>query len=84
MFNIKSPQELYNLIKDIEFDNSILPFFDRMELFLYGCPCESENYWNQAVDEYKKLKISNFDKIKEELGESKINFYIEDLFLFEV
>jgi hypothetical protein len=84
MFKINSPQEFYNLIKDIELDNSIIPFFDRMELFLYGCACESENYWNQAVNEYKKLKNSNFNTIKEIIGESKISFYLEDLFLFEV
>jgi hypothetical protein len=82
---IKSPQQLYNIVKDIkDRDNSILPFIDRIELFLYGCPCEAENYWMQTLTEYKKLNNCDLSFIKRKFECDYIQIYLDDSLLFTI
>lgn len=82
---IKSPQQLYNIVKNIKNrDNSILPFIDRIELFLYGCPCESENYWLQTLTEYKKLNMCDLSFLKDNVQCDAIHIYLDDSLLFVI
>jgi len=82
---IKSPQQLYNIVKNIKNrDNSILPFIDRIELFLYGCPCEAENYWIQTLTEYKKLNACDLSFLKENAQCDIIHIYLDDSLLFVI
>lgn len=82
---IKSPQQLYNIIKDIkDKDNSILPFIDRIELFLHGCPCEAENYWTQTLTEYRRLNTCDLSFIKKKIECDYIQIYLDNSLLFTV
>jgi len=79
---IKTPQQFYTLIKNKEIDKSLLPFYDRIELFLYGCPCESESYWMQTISEYRKISRCDLECLKLELECDLIEFYLDDKPLF--
>jgi hypothetical protein len=81
---VKSPQQFYKIIKDNNLvKNNLIPFLDRMELFLFGCPCESELNWDQSVNEYKKISNIDIDHIKEFIGCSLIEFHLDDVKLYE-
>ena len=83
--NINSPQEFYNILKNSNNQNpQLIPFMDRIELFLYGCPCEAETHWEQSVSEYKKLSSLNLYYLKDIIGCQYINFYLDSTKLFEV
>jgi hypothetical protein len=82
---IKSPQHLYNIVINIKnIDNSILPFIDRYELFLHGCTCESENYWEQTLLEYRKLNKCDLLFIKQNKECELIDIYLDNSLLFTV
>jgi hypothetical protein len=82
---IESPHQFYKLIKDFDIKSiSLLPFQDRIELFLDGCPCEAEENWDQSVVEYKKLSRIDLSFIKEKVGCDKIIFYLDNSVLFEL
>lgn len=82
---INSPQQLYNIVKNIKNrDNSILPFIDRIELFLYGCTCEAENYWIQTLTEYKKLNACDLSFLKENTQSDIIHIYLDNSLLFTI
>ena len=79
---INSPQEFYLILKNTEYRNTKLnPFLDRMDLFLNGCPCDAEIYWEQTSLEYRKLHKINLDDLKSILKCDKINWYFEESFL---
>jgi len=54
-----------------------------MELFLFGCPCESELNWEQSVNEYKKISKIDLEHVKEHIGCSSIEFYLDGSKLFD-
>ena len=85
VLKINSPQEFYNILKKSNNQNpQLIPFMDRIELFLYGCPCEGETNWNQSVSEYKKLSNLDLSYLKDVIGCQSINFYLDGTMLFEV
>lgn len=82
---INSPQEFYKIVKTSNMDiKYLIPFMDRIELFLYGCPCESETHWDQTVLEYRKISKLNLDELKYKVGCTLIQFYLDDVKLFDV
>jgi hypothetical protein len=81
---VKSPQQFYKIIKDNNLiTNNLIPFLDRMELFLFGCPCESELNWEQSVNEYKKISKIDLGHVKSHIGCSSIEFYLDGTKLFD-
>ena len=62
----------------------LIPFMDRIELFLYGCPCEAETHWEQTVLEYRKISKLDLDELKYKVGCTLIQFYLDDVKLFDV
>jgi len=82
---INSPQEFYRIVKTSNMDiKYLIPFMDRIELFLYGCPCESETHWEQTVLEYRKISKLDLDELKYKVGCTLIQFYLDDVKLFDV
>jgi hypothetical protein len=82
---INSPQEFYKIVKTSNMDiKYLIPFMDRIELFLYGCPCEAETHWDQTVLEYRKISKLNLDELKYKVGCTLIQFYLDDVKLFDV
>lgn len=82
---VKSPQDLYHILKNINYkDDHLIPFMDRMELFLHGCACDSEKYWDQSISEYKKISKLNLSNLKKEIDCTTIQFYLESELLFSV
>lgn len=62
---IDSPQHLYVMIKDMEFEDiNLSNFRDYMFQFLEGCPCDAEENFNKAISFYKRLNTSNLDFLK--------------------
>jgi len=82
---INSPQEFYKIIKDSNLNiKYLIPFMDRIELFLYGCPCEAETNWDQTISEYRKISKLNLDELKNKIGCSTIKFYLDSIVLFDI
>ena len=82
---INSPQEFYRIVKTSNMDiKYLIPFMDRIELFLYGCPCEAETHWEQTVLEYRKISKLDIDELKYKVGCTLIQFYLDDVKLFDV
>lgn len=82
---INSPQEFYRIVKTSNMDiKYLIPFMDRIELFLYGCPCEAETHWEQTVLEYRKISKLDLDELKYKVGCTLIQFYLDDVKLFDV
>ncbi len=82
---VNSPQEFYKIVKTSNMDiKYLIPFMDRIELFLYGCPCEAETHWDQTVLEYRKISKLNLDELKYKVGCTLIQFYLDDVKLFDV
>jgi hypothetical protein len=82
---INSPQEFYKIVKTSNMDiKYLIPFMDRIELFLYGCPCEAETHWEQTVLEYRKISKLDLDELKYKVGCTLIQFYLDDVKLFDV
>ena len=80
-----SPQEFYRIVKTSNMDiKYLIPFMDRIELFLYGCPCEAETHWEQTVLEYRKISKLDLDELKYKVGCTLIQFYLDDVKLFDV
>jgi hypothetical protein len=76
----KSPQEFYFFIKNGNYDfPELYAFMDNMDLFLNGCPCESESYWGHVLDEYRYFRRRDFTNIKQTIGCSKIEFSFDNL-----
>lgn len=79
---IKSPQEFYIILQNENYSNSKLnPFIDRIELFLNGCPCDAELYWEQTTLEYRKINKIDLSDLKNQLKCDNINWFFEDLYL---
>jgi hypothetical protein len=79
ILKIESANELYTIVKDRPADlTCLVPFIDRMELFLYGCPCDSELHWDQAIIEYRKVHKLNLQPLKDRIGCTLIDFYLDD------
>jgi hypothetical protein len=79
ILKIESANEFYTLVKDRPSDLTCLtPFIDRMELFLYGCPCDSELHWDQAIIEYRKISKLDIQPLKNKIGCTLIHFYLDD------
>jgi hypothetical protein len=82
---VNSPQEFYKIVKTSNMDiKYLIPFMDRIELFLYGCPCEAETHWEQTVLEYRKISKLDLDELKYKVGCTLIQFYLDDVKLFDV
>jgi len=82
---VNSPQEFYKIVKTSNMDiKYLIPFMDRIELFLYGCPCEAETHWDQTVLEYRKISKLNLDELKYKVGCTLIQFYLDDVKLFDI
>ena len=82
---INSPQEFYRIVKTSNMDiKYLIPFMDRIELFLYRCPCEAETHWEQTVLEYRKISKLDLDELKYKVGCTLIQFYLDDVKLFDV
>jgi len=82
---VNSPQEFYKIVKTSNMDiKYLIPFMDRIELFLYGCPCEAETHWDQTVLEYRKISKLNLDELKYKVGCTSIQFYLDDVKLFDI
>lgn len=79
ILRIDSAHQLYNILgeRSDEF-KSFIPFIDRMELFLYGCPCDAEMHWDQAISEYKKVITMDLKNLKDKIGCTSIHFYLDD------
>lgn len=77
--SINSPQEFYLILKNVEYKNYKLnPFLDRIDLFLNGCPCDAELYWEQTSLEYRKLHKIDLSDLKVILKCDKINWFFEE------
>ena len=82
---VNSPQEFYKIVKTSNMDiKYLIPFMDRIELFLYGCPCEAETHWEQTVLEYRKISKLDLDELKYKVGCTLIQFYLDDVKLFDI
>jgi hypothetical protein len=82
---VNSPQEFYKIVKTSNMDiKYLIPFMDRIELFLYGCPCEAETHWDQTVLEYRKISKLDLDELKYKVGCTSIQFYLDDVKLFDI
>ena len=81
---INSPQEFYRIVKENNLTKqNLIPFLDRIELFLNGCPCESDVHWEQTTLEYRKLSQIDMTHIKESLGCTSLEFFLDDNKLFD-
>jgi hypothetical protein len=81
---INSPQEFYKIIKENNLTKqNIIPFLDRVDLFLNGCPCEAELHWEQTLQEYRKLSQIDLSHVKESIGCTSLEFYLEGNKLFD-
>ena len=79
ILKIESANELYTIVKDRPADlTCLVPFIDRMELFLYGCTCDSELHWDQAIIEYRKISKLDIQPLKNKIGCTLIHFYLDD------
>lgn len=79
----RSPQEFYFHLKKENLDFPQLhAFMDNMDLFLNGCPCDSESYWGHVMDEYRYFRRRDFTNIKESLKCEKIEFSYDNLKFF--
>lgn len=82
---VNSPQEFYKIVKDSGIDiKNLIPFIDRIELFLYGCPCEAETHWDQTILEYRKISKLNLDELKDKIGCNSIQFHLDGILLFNI
>ena len=79
---INSPQDLFKILKQVELNNSLVPFMDRMDIFINGCPCDAEENWDKVVTEYVKMKINDLSCLK--VDYNVIIFNLDSETLFEV
>jgi hypothetical protein len=81
---IKSPQHFFKVIKDFNIDYiKLVPFMDRVDLFLNGCPCDAETHWEQSLIEYKNISKIDLTEVKSVIGCTSIHFFIEEDKIFE-
>lgn len=82
---INSPQELYQIIKDLKIsDQVVIHFLGIMYLYIYGCPCDASTNWDNAVSLYKRMNESDLSKLKLEKNCDKIEFKLDGEILFIV
>lgn len=82
---ITTPLELHDLINKLEDEPGFLvPFMDKADLYLNGCACQAEEYWQQMVHEYRLLKNFDFNIVKEKLQYDVIKLYLEEELIAEV
>lgn len=80
---ISSPNQLYNIIKDLKIEDPILKKFkDHMFQFFNGCSCNAESNWNAAVVMYKLLNRS--ESLKSIVGATSIEIYLDQVRLFSL
>jgi hypothetical protein len=60
----------------------LLPFLDRLELFLNGCPCDSDLHWEQTEWEYRKIRSLDLSDLKQKLNVEKLDWYLNGQLLF--
>jgi len=82
---INSPQELYQLVKDLKMSDQIVThFMGIMYLYIHGCTCDATKNWDSAVIIYKTMKDADLSELKNEKKCDKIKFFLDNEFLFEV
>lgn len=79
---INSPQDLYKILKQVELNSSLVPFMDRMDIFINGCTCDAEENWDKVVTEYIRMKINDLSCLKENYN--LIIFNLDSETLFEI
>lgn len=85
MLIINSPQELYQICKDLKIsDPPIIHFMGIMYLYLHGCPCDAEKHWDSACLVYREMYKSDLSEFKSEKKCNKIQFNLDGKFLFEI
>jgi hypothetical protein len=85
ILEVQTPMELFEIIQSLNDDSGfIVPFLDKADLFLNGCSCEAETYWDQMIHEYKLLPKFDFTSIKNELQCDVIRLHLNDEFMADV
>jgi hypothetical protein len=80
-----SPVELFNFVNDIDDESGfIVPFMDKVDLYLNGCPCNADEHWEQSIHEYKLLLQFDFSNIKQKLQCDTIQLFLEEQLIGEV
>lgn len=81
---INSPQELYQLIKDLKIPDPIIThFMGIMYLYLLGCPCDADKHWENAVSIYKRMSEADLSILKSQKNDNILHFYLDGVLLFE-